>query len=96
MRKVDFGRRVEARAFRADLEESWHVRRWRRLADEQALEGEWDANSYLTGHLDVYGRRRRVVRDTRLRDAVAPWLSAPGQSGSRRAQSQRAQRNSDR
>jgi hypothetical protein len=74
LRKVEFGRRVEARSFRTDENESWHVRRWRRLADEQALSGEWSANSYLADHLNVYGRRRPVVLDTRLRDAVAPWV----------------------
>jgi hypothetical protein len=84
LRKVEFGRRVEARSFRTDQNESWHVRRWRRLADEHALSGEWSANSYLADHLNVYGRRRPLMLDTRLRDALAPWVR-PAESRAPRA-----------
>jgi len=52
---------------------AWHLRRWRRLAAEGRLEAEWKANSYLDDQLDVFGRKRPVVVDDRLREAVEPW-----------------------
>jgi predicted O-methyltransferase YrrM len=55
---------------------SWHVRRWRRLAERGTLEAEWRANSYAGEFLDVYGRPHPVVFDSRLRDVVAPWIDA--------------------
>jgi len=53
---------------------SWHVRRWRRLAELGTLDAEWRANSYAGEFLDVYGTPHPVVFDPRLRDAVAPWI----------------------
>lgn len=53
---------------------AWHIRRWRRLAEEGALEAEWRANSYADESLDLYGKPHPVVFDPRLRDAVAPWI----------------------
>jgi hypothetical protein len=44
---------------------------------ESDLEREWEANSYLSDHLDVYGQRHPVVFDPRLRDAVAPFVPQP-------------------
>jgi glycosyltransferase involved in cell wall biosynthesis len=49
-------------------------RRLAELRDESEIEQEWAANSYRNGHLDVYGKRHPVVFDSRLRDAVAPFL----------------------
>jgi hypothetical protein len=54
---------------------AWHLRRWRRLAWEGRLEDEWRANSYLDDALDLYGRRRPVVVDSRLSDLLRPWLT---------------------
>jgi hypothetical protein len=54
---------------------AWHLRRWRRLAWEGRLDEEWWGNSYLDDHLDLYGQRRPLVRDTSLRDMITPWLS---------------------
>src|SRR5690242_13524701 len=48
------------------------------------LDDEWRANSYDDRGLDVDGESRRVSRDTRLRDAVSPWL-APGTRSVRRS-----------
>ena len=58
------------------LEQAWHLRRWRRIAAEAGLDAEWDANSYRDGALDLYGTRRSLVIDTRLHDAVRPWIRA--------------------
>ncbi len=57
-------------AARDDPELGWHVRA---LADALAEDERavWRANSNARGHLSVGGRRRPLVRDTRLRDAVA-------------------------
>lgn len=52
----------------------WHARRWSKLREEGRLEQEWAANSYADGCLDVYGSRRPLVLDRRLRDAVLPVL----------------------
>lgn len=56
------------------LEQAWHVKRWRRLAEEGCLDQEWAANSYVDNSLDLYGTSRQVVEDLRLRDVVAPLL----------------------
>jgi len=45
------------------------------LKDEKAIEDEWTANSYEDGFLDVYGEKHPVIIDTRLRDAVSPFIS---------------------
>jgi glycosyltransferase involved in cell wall biosynthesis/predicted O-methyltransferase YrrM len=58
----------------------WHIYRWARLAEDGGLEREWLANSYEDGFIDVYGRKREVVYDTRLRDLVAPWTGASERS----------------
>lgn len=70
--KAEAGRRVEARPHRPN--EGWHARRWARLDEAGELEREWDALSHRDGCLDVYGKRRRLVTDTRLRDVAAPWI----------------------
>ncbi|HEX2740832.1 MAG TPA: glycosyltransferase family 2 protein [Rubrobacter sp.] len=54
--------------------------RYRRMLegfDDEAVDREWEANSYEDGHLDVYGERHPVVFDPRLRDAVSPFVSRP-------------------
>jgi predicted O-methyltransferase YrrM len=53
---------------------SWHLRRWARLRAEGALDQEWAANSAEGTSLSVYGAARPLVVDTRLRDAVRPFL----------------------
>jgi glycosyltransferase involved in cell wall biosynthesis len=70
--KAEQGERVEARGFVP--RESWHVRRWSRMAEEDTLAADWAANSYRDGCLDVYGHPRALVRDSRLREAVAPFV----------------------
>ena len=54
---------------------AWHVRRWRRLAAEGALDSEWAANSYRGDSLALSGGPHAVVFDPRLRDVVAPLVS---------------------
>jgi hypothetical protein len=50
----------------------------RRLAglqgDEKSIDAEWAANSHEDGLLDVYGEKRPVIFDPRLRDAVSPFI----------------------
>jgi glycosyltransferase involved in cell wall biosynthesis/predicted O-methyltransferase YrrM len=70
--KVEQGRRVEE--INHDLRQYWHVRRWRRLADEGAIDAEWTANSYREDCLDVRGEKHPLSVDTTLRDVVAPWI----------------------
>lgn len=72
--KVEQGRRVaEVNHY---LQQAWHVRRWRRLAEEGGIDREWAANSYREDSLDVYGVRRPLVIDTTLSDVLAPWVDA--------------------
>jgi hypothetical protein len=70
--KADAGRPLE------EVEEylgpAWHVKRWRTLAQEHALDLEWVANSYANDGLDVYGVRHELVIDTTLRDVVRRWI----------------------
>jgi predicted O-methyltransferase YrrM len=68
--RIVHGRRVEE----VGNQRSWHVIRWRRLAEADGLDSEWRANSYEENSLDVYGVERPLVTDSRLRDVVAPWL----------------------
>ena len=70
--KVEQGRRVEE--VNDYLQQAWHVRRWRRLADAGRLEAEWRANSYLDDALDVYGEQHPLAIDTTLADLVAPFI----------------------
>lgn len=77
--KAVHGRRVEEAGGKPG--ESWHVRRFRRLADEGRMELEWAANSCEGGHLDVFGKPHPVVFDPSLRDAVRPYLDpSPAQT----------------
>jgi hypothetical protein len=74
--KVEQGRRIEE--VNHYLQQAWHVRRWKRLADEGRIDAEWCANSHLDGCLDVAGERHPLVIDNTLRDLVAPFVdSAP-------------------
>ncbi len=50
-------------------------RRLAKLKGKSAVKREWAANSHRRGILDVYGQRHSVVPDSRLRDAVAPFIS---------------------
>ncbi len=55
--------------------EAWHLRRWHQLSmDPGQMDTEWSANSQLHGTLTVGGRAHVVVRDTRLRDALRPYM----------------------
>jgi glycosyltransferase involved in cell wall biosynthesis len=72
--KAEQGDRVDEAGWPQGL--SWHVRRFRRLHEEGALEDEWAANSAADGTLDVFGTRRPLVEDTSLREAVARWVPA--------------------
>jgi glycosyltransferase involved in cell wall biosynthesis len=76
--KVEQGRRIEE--VNHYLRQAWHVRRWRRLADEGAIDAEWAANSYRDDCLDVYGEPHRLSVDTTLRDVVAPWIEEAAES----------------
>lgn len=44
---------------------------------EADIELEWKANSYRGDYLDVYGQRRPVVFDPRLKNAVEPFMPQP-------------------
>ena len=72
--KVEQGRRVEE--VNHYLQQAWHVRRWRRLADEGAIVAESAANSYREDALDVYGQQHRLAIDPTLRDVVTPWIES--------------------
>ncbi|MEJ7841876.1 MAG: glycosyltransferase family 2 protein [Rubrobacter sp.] len=47
------------------------------LRDEQAVDEHWAANSYEGDFLDVYGEKHPVLFDSRLRDALAPFVQQP-------------------
>jgi hypothetical protein len=73
--KLDFGRRI----LEGDGQwSSWHARRWWRLGRQGLMDAEWAANSYADGALDVGGRRRELVEDTRLRETVQPLVPGGG------------------
>lgn len=70
--KVDRSRRLmEAGMTRGG---AWHVWHLANEIGQGGLEREWAANSYEGEHLDVYGKRYRVVPDFRLRNAVKPLV----------------------
>jgi hypothetical protein len=60
----------------------WHIPYWVRTKREGLMDEEWAANSYEGDYLDVYGEKRRVVFDPRLRDAVAPHVAYASEGGS--------------
>jgi len=70
--KADHGRRVEEAGFKGG--DAFHVRRFRRLRDEQQLDLEWAANSYRDGCLDVYGSLHPLVFDPTLRNLLMPYI----------------------
>ena len=71
--KAIHGQRVEQAGGKPG--ESWHVRRFRQLADEGQMEQEWAANSCEEGFLDVFGVPHPLVYDRTLRDVVKPFLA---------------------
>ena len=73
--QVEHGRRLDQLRLNPHL--GWHVRRWRRVRDARDLDREWQANSYLDEHLDVFGERHPLVRDVRLVDAIMPFIEVP-------------------
>jgi glycosyltransferase involved in cell wall biosynthesis len=66
---------------RAYLAQAWHIRRWRRLAQNGQLDMEWAANSYDGEYLDVYGVQHRLEFDPSLRDLVKPWIESAAWQG---------------
>ena len=72
VRRAAHGDRIAA--VNADPGTGWHMRRLSRLADEGTLNAEWAASSHRFGQLSVNGRRRALVRDYRLRNAIAPFV----------------------
>jgi hypothetical protein len=56
---------------------------WANIIEEGLLDQEWAANSYEGEHLNVYGKRYRVVPDFRLHDAVKPLAPRVSQINSR-------------
>jgi hypothetical protein len=66
--KLDQGRRLLEE--NPERQDSWHVRRWWRLARQGALDDEWAANSHQNESLSVSGTDRELVSDNRLHDAV--------------------------
>lgn len=77
--KADYGRRVMEAGHLPG--ESWHLRRWCKMAEEGTLEQEWQANSYAGDSLDLCNGRHRLIYDPRLRDAILPWLPEPQLDG---------------
>jgi hypothetical protein len=76
--QVEHGRRVSEVSEVSDAPTAaWHARRWLRLYESGDLAGEWPANSYRNGALDVYGKRHRVEPDDRLRSAARKILWRP-------------------
>jgi hypothetical protein len=70
--RAEHGRRLIAAGFAP--EHGWQNHRWHRLHAEGQLEEEWRANSTDDGHLELGVRRTPVIFDSRLRDAVRPWI----------------------
>jgi quercetin dioxygenase-like cupin family protein len=53
---------------------SWHLKRWKEMgAEASVVDQEWRANSAVGGRLLESGAP--LVRDTRLCDALRPWLN---------------------
>ena len=70
---MDHGARAEQLGLPKD--QWWQARAWYRMAMQGSLDAEWRANSYENECLDVHGVAHPVIRDTRLRDLVAPWIA---------------------
>lgn len=70
--RAEDGRRAEEVAKRATS--NWHTKRWARMAEGDGFAAEWAANAHRYGWIRVGGKRRRMVRDVRLRDAIAPHV----------------------
>jgi glycosyltransferase involved in cell wall biosynthesis len=71
--KAVSGQRVIGAGFEGH--NSWHLRRWHRLAAEGKLEAEWRANSWEDEVLDVYGSPHPLVVDRLLADTLAPFIA---------------------
>lgn len=72
--RAEHGRRLLEGGHSPDL--GWQNQRWYRLQAEGQLEDEWQANSTQDGHLHLGHRRRPVLFDPSLRNAVRPWIGA--------------------
>ena len=70
---MDHGARAEQLGLPED--QWWQARAWYRLAMRGSLDAEWRANSYEDECLDVKGELHPLIRDTRLRDLVTPWIA---------------------
>ena len=69
---VEHGRRISEVS--EDPMTAWQARRWLQLWENGDFAGEWPANSYLKGALEVYGKRHPVEPDKRLRSAAGAIL----------------------
>ena len=72
--RADRKARLDAAGIPSDTRGGWRVGYWARVAEEGKMDREWAANSQEEGCLDVYGERRALTRDLRLRDVVAPHV----------------------
>jgi len=71
-----------------DPEIGWQMRWFRAAAAEGTLEEEWAANSYNNEALDVYGLKRPLIEDRRLREICSRWICDELVTGSRQALAQ--------
>jgi hypothetical protein len=68
--KIDQGRRLVEE--QSSPEAGWHVKRlWQMARAGTGAASEWEASSYQDGALTVNGTDHELVRDERLKDAVA-------------------------
>lgn len=70
--KAAHGRRLLEAGYEG--EQGWHVRHWAAQAALGRLDQEWAAHSHEGGELHFGSRRVRLVRDDRLRAALAPYV----------------------
>ena len=70
--KAEQGRRLDEAG--VPPQEGWHLRRWATLEKQDRLETEWAANSYLAGRLDLGNKKRVLIPDSRLKDALSPLV----------------------
>jgi hypothetical protein len=56
--------------------EAWHLHRWLAMSqDKEALDAEWEANSWEGDSLRLARGERSLVVDERLADAARPWVA---------------------
>lgn len=72
--KAEQGRRLDEAGI--DPQSGWHLRRLSVLESQGRLDEEWAANSYSAGRLDLGEKKRTLLPDTRLREALSPILQS--------------------